>query len=225
MLVVLAVTGCSHENDERAQRPHADRPPTVVSASERDEPSCEQVWVVGEPLPVGYTGCERDGRRILPETFRCNDRSGRELVSYPDEGLYAQLGSTIKELELPADLSGSIPSIDLCGHRAPVDLTLDCEGRQSSEGVFDYVPPRSAAQAHRQDWPRSPREAVAGMLAADAFRSLGAVELSRGVASNRRGAMSVDFAALSSTGATIAVISVDRLFPAVWAVSGTEQCA
>ncbi|KAA1417946.1 hypothetical protein F0U44_15025 [Nocardioides humilatus] len=88
----------------------------MLSATTADAPPCDQVWVEGKLLPADYTGCESDGARILSERSRCHDRSGREFVSYPDGGLYAHEGGPIKHGELPTDFSGTLPSIDLCGH-------------------------------------------------------------------------------------------------------------
>ena len=106
-----------------------------------------------------------------------------------------------------------------------VDLTLDCTGRRASADTFDYAAPRTASQARRQGWPETPMMAVEGMPGSPNFERLEVVSLSDPVRSTTHGRVSVQFAALTADGATVAVVTVDPLVGGFWSVGQLQQCA
>lgn len=91
LLLVGALAACgSDDADEKGN--------DSSSSSQTDEgsgyPACDDVWVVGEPLPEGYEGCDDGGTIIAAVSTDCQD--GMQMISH-DDTYWAVSGGPIKE--------------------------------------------------------------------------------------------------------------------------------
>lgn len=80
--VALALTACG--GDDPADK------------SSGSAPVCSELWVVGNTVPTGYSGCAETagGGRVAATARQCDD--GRQLTRYQDR-LWAFIGEGVQE--------------------------------------------------------------------------------------------------------------------------------
>lgn len=243
LVSALLLTGCSHENDGDARAEST--PESAVLSVTWTQSQGDIIYMEGS-VP-GFELTDPGGE--VQRSVQANDawtwddlapgsyvlRAGLRPCSGSCDYLDELTDSCSRDVEVDGEVSlhvrlapGQVCSISDPAAASPaVDLSLDCEGYQWGAGTFDYLPPKTRAEAIRQNWPRTPEAALGGMADPDSRRGerLGIASLSDGVRSDERGRVTVQFAALDREGDTVAVYTVDRLFRGVWSVGQMEECA
>jgi hypothetical protein len=122
-LMSVGLGGCGGDDKpESAGASSSSSTPATASESAADDspagyPACEDVWVVGQPLPEGYAGCYEAERNTVEvaASFVCAD--GSELSSYKDrwwvlgDGVIAEAagGETASDADYAAAYSKCSP--------------------------------------------------------------------------------------------------------------------
>lgn len=94
----MTLTACGGSDEGAAEDPATNTAAddSADAGSSAGEPACSDVWIDGEELPQGYSGCTDDGEMVKADKTNCS--SGQVLVIYADR-FYAVLGGPVNETD------------------------------------------------------------------------------------------------------------------------------